>query len=349
MTPERLEELLAQIPGLRIVVIGDFFLDKYMVTDPALSERSLETGLEARQVVEVRCSPGAAGTVTNNLSALGVGRIEAVGVIGDDGEGYELLRGLRSNRVETDGLLPVSTRFTPTYTKPMVRTPEGEQELERLDIKNRAPLSPELETRVIDELTLLLKPIENRQSSIANVNAVIIADQVEERDCGVISDRIRAALAELAAENPGVVFFADSRVRIGEFRGVTVKPNRHEAAHAVHPHWTGSVTRKQAEEFGWELAARNGRAVFLTIGEEGILVCTPDSVAHVPAPRVEGPIDIVGAGDSATAGIVCALCAGANLTEAAFLGNLCASVTIRKLGTTGTASPEELRQAHARL
>jgi bifunctional ADP-heptose synthase (sugar kinase/adenylyltransferase) len=41
---------------------------------------------------------------------------------------------------------------------------------------------------------------------------------------------------------------------------------------------------------------------------------------------------------------VSALCTGATHAEAAFVGNLCASVTIRKLGTTGTASPDELRE-----
>jgi sugar/nucleoside kinase (ribokinase family) len=66
------------------------------------------------------------------------------------------------------------------------------------------------------------------------------------------------------------------------------------------------------------------------------------AVHKVPAFPVEGPIDIVGAGDATTAGIVCALASGATLVEAAYLGNLVASITIRKLGTTGTASPEEV-------
>lgn len=340
MTLERLNALLAHFPRLRIAVVGDFFLDRYLVTDPALSERSLETGLEARQVVEVRCSPGAAGTVTNNLAALGVGRIEAVGVIGDDGEGHELRRGLRATGVHTDCLLPVAGRFTPTYIKPMVRTPDGERELERLDIKNRAPLSPALEARLIAQLTERLQPG-------CPLHAVVIADQVEERNCGVITDRVRQALAELAEACPDVVFFADSRVRIGEFRNVTIKPNKHEAARALHPDWTGDVTLGQAEAFGRELAARHDRTVYVTVGEAGILVCKPDSVERAPAPPVGGPIDIVGAGDSATAGIVCALCAGADPIEAAFVGNLCAAVTIRKLGTTGTASPDELRARHS--
>jgi bifunctional ADP-heptose synthase (sugar kinase/adenylyltransferase) len=116
LSPARLEEILARIPSLRILVLGDFFLDKYLVTDPALSEVSVETGLEARQVVEIRTSPGAAGTVTNNLAALRVGEIRALGVIGADGEGYELVFGLEFSGVYCM-LVPVERWFTPRREK----------------------------------------------------------------------------------------------------------------------------------------------------------------------------------------------------------------------------------------
>lgn len=105
---------------------------------------------------------------------------------------------------------------------------------------------------------------------------------------------------------------------------------------------TETTPISQTAIHGMAMAARNGRPVFITLGADGILACTPSEFAHEPAVPVSGPIDIVGAGDSASAGIVCALIAGATNAEAAVLGNLCAGVTIRKLGTTGTASPEEV-------
>jgi len=67
----------------------------------------------------------------------------------------------------------------------------------------------------------------------------------------------------------------------------------------------------------------------------------PSLVAACP---VSGPIDIVGAGDAATSGIVAALLAGATDFEAAALGNLVASITIQQLGTTGTATPQQVRE-----
>src|SRR5438874_68948 len=94
LTEPRLEALLARNPALTVGVLGDLFLDRYLDLDAALTEPSLETGLDAYQVVRVRSLPGTAGTVINNLAALGVGRILPVAVIGDDGEGYELRQAL---------------------------------------------------------------------------------------------------------------------------------------------------------------------------------------------------------------------------------------------------------------
>jgi bifunctional ADP-heptose synthase (sugar kinase/adenylyltransferase) len=63
----------------------------------------------------------------------------------------------------------------------------------------------------------------------------------------------------------------------------------------------------------------------------------------MPAKPVQGEIDVVGAGDAVTANLTCAMAAGASVREALELANAAASVVIHQLGTTGTASVEELR------
>ena len=95
MNAERFAEITGRYPSLRIGVVGDFCLDRYLEIDPARAEVSIETGLPVHNVVRVRSQPGAAGTILNNLVALGVGTIHVVGFCGDDGEGYELGRALR--------------------------------------------------------------------------------------------------------------------------------------------------------------------------------------------------------------------------------------------------------------
>ena len=63
---------------------------------------------------------------------------------------------------------------------------------------------------------------------------------------------------------------------------------------------------------------------------------------RVPAVLVPAPVDPTGAGDSFSAGAVLSLAAGASPVEAALVGNLVASITVRQLSTTGTARPAEL-------
>ena len=94
LTDLLIDRILHRLPTLRIGVLGDLFLDRYLDIDAALTEPSIETGLDAYQVVRVRSYPGAAGTVINNLVALGVGKVYPIAVLGDDGEGYELRQAL---------------------------------------------------------------------------------------------------------------------------------------------------------------------------------------------------------------------------------------------------------------
>jgi len=333
MTSDRFLEILDGFSAVRLAVFGDFFLDKYLVIDPALSEPSLETGLDAFQVVNIRHSPGAAGTVTSNLAALQVGAIHAVGAIGDDGQGYELRQGLQRRGVDMAHLLVLDEVFTPTYTKPMVIQPDGsEQESNRLDLKNRRPLSEAVQERLLAELEAVLPEVQ----------AVIIADQVEEEQLGVVTPFVRERLAALAAAHEEVIFFADSRAHIAEFRNITIKPNAREAELALGV----ASDRERLGEVGQELARRNGRPVYITLGPDGMMACRADTATHVPGIPVAGPLDICGAGDSATAGIVSALCAGATVEEAALFGNLVASITVQQIGTTGTASPDEVLQRY---
>ena len=140
MDIHRLESLLACFPTLTLLVAGDYFLDQYLEIDAACAETSLETGLEAHQVVRIRSAPGAAGTVTSNLRALGV-QVIALGILGDDGNGYELKRALASTGVDIRPLVASQARCTPAYIKPL----RDGRELNRIDIKNRAPLPRNLE------------------------------------------------------------------------------------------------------------------------------------------------------------------------------------------------------------
>ena len=332
MPESRLRELVDGFRRARIAVLGDFFLDKYLETDPALAEVSIETGKTAHQVVEIRCSPGAAGTVCCNLAALGVGSLHAIGFTGDDGESFDLRKGLERLGCSTDHLHVAAERKTPTYLKPRdVSLPGLEGEHNRYDTKNRSKTPVEIEDAILSSLDAMLPRID----------ALIVLDQVEEADCGAVTSRVRQAIGRRAEAFKNVVFWADSRLRIREFCGVTIKPNQFEAIGRENPPPGEVVDIEELAKAVQSLAEENKVVVCATRGADGMIVSHPEPTL-VFGVRVDGPIDPTGAGDSATAGAVLALCAGATFPEAALVGNLVASVTVTRLATTGTASPEEL-------
>ena len=327
----RLVELLGRFPRLTIALVGDLFLDRYLEIDATLDEPSVETGLTAYQVTAVRNSPGALGTVMNNLAALGVGRLIPVTVIGDDGEAYDLLAQLRRLPIDTRGIVQDSARQTPTYTKPMRRDDAGAwRELNRLDLRTRSPISSQTEESLLARL----------DEAFGAADGLIVLDQIAVEGEGVITPRVREHLAALSRATPGKLMFIDSRRHIGRFTFGVLKPNRAECQRAAEE--TGLDKADVVAAARW-LARRTGRAVYLTRGEEGILLVEPDgSTTDLPAIPVSGPIDIVGAGDSTPAGIVAGLLSGATHAEAGMIGNLVASITIQQIGATGTATPQQV-------
>lgn len=337
MTPERLDQILSKFPALRIGILGDFCLDRYFDIDTTLEEISLETDRPCHQVVRVRCFPGGAGTVTNNLHALGVGHLFAIGPIGDDGEAFTLKQRLGAMGVDFGHLLSHPDYLTPSYNKPMKMIGGGYEEQDRLDIRSRGPLLPELESGLMASITQVFPRLDG----------LIVLDQFEERNEHAVTDRVRACVEELASNDPKKIVFADSRARIGEFRNMAIKPNEHEAAKALGLA-EASKDLSETKFGGMKLSEQCGRPAFVTLGEKGILLCDAREgvVVHVPGFKVPPPLDICGAGDSATAGIVSALCAGASPEEAATLGCLVASITVQQIGVTGTASPDQVRKRH---
>lgn len=332
MNQNRLRDILLQFSSKSIAIIGDFFLDKYLDFDPDLAEISIETGKTANQVVNIRRSPGAAGTVACNLSALGAGKTLPIGFTGDDGEGYDLRKGLNALGCDCSGLFVCDHRHTPTYLKPQnIRVKGLAGESERYDTKNRLTLPESIENTVIAHL----------DSIIDQIDAVIVMDQADEPNCGIISDRVRTHIIEIGATRPDLIFWTDSRHRAGLFSNVVLKCNAKEALVAL----SLPVEDQSSETLiktGKALSMKTNRPVFLTRGEDGMIVFDKDYYESVRSIRLEGPVDPTGAGDSATASAVLSLCSGASLAEAALIANLVASITVQKLGETGTASPSDL-------
>jgi rfaE bifunctional protein kinase chain/domain len=314
-------------------------LDRYLEIDPGRAETSIETGLPVYNVVNVRSQPGAAGTILNNLVALGIREIYPVGFAGEDGEGFELSRSLAAKAgVRLDYFLKTALRRTFTYTKPLI-VQEGKApvELNRLDFKNWTP-TPSTVREAIQRAVATLAP---------HVDAVIVLDQVDLPETGVITPEVLQALDQAARAFPKLLLIADSRRGLTDFPPLCFKMNR-----AEFKAMTAAAKDLEIEEIksaAVQMALKHRQHVFITLAQEGIVGASPDGAAeHVPALPVRGEIDIVGAGDAVTANLSAALSAGASLREALELAMLAASIVVHQLGTTGTASVSQLEVLHRR-
>lgn len=331
MKRPRFRQITGAYGRLKVVVAGDFCLDRYLHIDPGLEEVSLETHLPAHQVIEVRPQPGGAGTVLANAAALRPAALRAVGYCGWDGEGYELMRGLRELGADLSRFVRTRRRRTFTYTKPLVIRPGvSPEELSRLDIRDRTPTPRSLVGRIIAGL----------RAAAADADAVILLEQATDTLNGVLSPPVKRAVAELAGAGEGKVFIADSRCDAGGLAGVHVKVNRAELRRRFDD------AESDIETLAARWSAGTGKCVFVTLGADGLIGAEPSGVVHRAAGiPVGGPVDVVGAGDAVTAHLAMALAAGASPAEAMALANLAGSVVVRKIGTTGTATVAELTEA----
>ncbi|MGO8698332.1 MAG: PfkB family carbohydrate kinase [Limisphaerales bacterium] len=329
---KRFLRITGQYSRLRVAVVGDFCLDRYLEIDPRKREISLETHLSVLNVINVRAQAGAAGTVVNNLASLGVGEIFPVGFCGKDGEGFELRQALASLKgVHLDHFLVTPLRRTCSYCKPLVLEPnQPPRELERLDSKNWTPTPDPVVQALLQSLTALRGKVE----------VVIAMEHAAVPESGTITSRVRDALKEFL---PDTLVIADSRRGLHQFPPVIFKMNAAELGLlACLP---DMLNVEQIEKAARQLALKNGRPVIVTMAERGIAGAQPDgSIVRVPALPLRGPIDTVGAGDAVMANAAAALGAGATLSEAMELAAVASSIVIHQLGTTGTASTAQLRE-----
>ena len=307
----------------RFLVVGDICLDRWCRYDPELSEGSRETGIPRLAVVKTSVSPGAGGTVANNLASLGAGRVAVLGAIGQDGFGFELERALTARRIDYSLLVASTDIQTFTYSK-MINDQTDEEDRARVDFVNPRPLPSDVEDQLI----------ANFSSVYQEFDAIVVSDQSETREGGVVTAALREVLADVAERNPEKAVIVDSRTRIHHFRNAICKPNEQEADAACRALFG-------ARDYPRLRHALGDRPLVITRGEEGSLLVTIDGQKEIPAVHFGDTVDICGAGDSCAAGMAIALQAGAGIEAAVQLGGMVASITTTKRGT-GCATPDEV-------
>ena len=313
-------ELLAKMRDLRALIVGDICLDRWCRYSPAHSEPSRETGIPRTAVIYAETTAGAAGTIANNLAALGVGLVSVLGAIGDDGFGLELSRALAAGGISSDPIIQTPLIQTFTYTK-LINNDTGVEDLGRVDFINSEDLPAEVEIRLIE-----------RFEEIAGLfDLIIVSDQAETATGGVVTPKMRDAISRHAERN---LVWVDSRMRAEHFRHAVMKPNESEGE---------AASKRALGRVDFEALRRHVESPLLIVtrGGNGASIFDDAGERLIPGAKIANPVDICGAGDSFTAGAATALKITGSANEAVRFGNLVASITVMKPGT-GTASPQEV-------
>ncbi len=339
-----IEDMLARASKARVAVVGDFCLDAYWDLDDAEPEISIETGLPTRRVRKQRYSPGGAGNVAMNLAALGVAKVTAFGLVGDDPFGPCLKRLMRAAGIDCANLLCSADGWqTCVYSKPCTHGIEGN----RIDFGAFNSASEQVLAQIAASL----------EEAAATHDAIIVNRQLEH---GLINEFLEDAINRIAAEHHEVAVIVDARNGAWRFSNAVLKLNENEAIRIAQSGNVGNEAQAAADacdtaRLASLLHIRTGRAVFITRGEKGLVAAANGETIAIDGIRVPPPIDPVGAGDCMVSALAATLpCANESADSSAYFqsarfANLAASIILGKLNTTGTASPEELRAAATRL
>lgn len=323
-----LQDCLSRVQKAKVAVFGDFCLDAYWLIDSDQSEISIETGLPVHRIRQQRYSLGGAGNVVANLVALGVGQVRAISLVGDDLFGWQMRQLLADLKVDASGLVSNQSDWqTLVYAKPCIVG----RELNRMDYGSFGVPSD----ATIDLLARHLDAAA-RESDIVILNQQIPA--------GVSTAAMIARVNDLIKRHPKCRFIVDARQRAELYRGAMLKLNAHEAARLLgEPKPLDErIPASAARDLATRLVARVGQPVFLTRGENGIFAADRIGLYEVPGIQIIEQTDTVGAGDTTLAALAAVLGSGGDARTAATLANIAASITVRKLQTTGTATPEEI-------
>lgn len=311
--------LLRKIAGVRILVVGDVMLDHYIWGDA--TRISPEAPVPVVDIARDTWTAGGAANVALNIASLGA-RCAVAGFFGKDEAGTKLTDLLRRHDIEP---LPTpGEAATILKTRVMVQ----HQQLCRLD-REAPPDAYAFEAAAAEAML---------KKQIAACDAVILSDYAK----GILTDALVARVTKVAHAAGKLVALDPKPKRNLAFHGLDlITPNKRESLQLAGIDWAPH-TRFPAAEVCRRLHERYAtRHLVITLGEDGMLLSSEGRIIKTIPTAAREVYDVSGAGDTALAGLVLALAAGATLEAAAHFANAAAGVVVGKLGTA-TVTPKEL-------
>ncbi|MFA5645862.1 MAG: PfkB family carbohydrate kinase [Candidatus Ratteibacteria bacterium] len=317
--PDRLEKFLSRIQNLRILVVGDLILDRFLSGN--VRRISPEAPVPVVEVSNEDFCAGGAGNVCENIASLGAG-VSVVGIVGDDVKG-EMLCDLLSRA----GSEVVTLRRTSGITTEKTRVMGLSQQLLRIDTERLSPLSSS-EWKAIKKLL---------SEELDRFDGVIISDYGK----GMVGLPLIRFLSKECGRRK-ICLTVDPKIsHFSYYRNVDcLTPNRMEAILG----YGVSEPKSQEELFSLGRKIRKDLSLqnlVITQGKEGMSLFTDKGACHL-ASFAREVFDVTGAGDTVIAVITLGLVSGLSLLDSAIFANLAASVVVQKL-RTAVVTPEELR------
>ncbi len=322
----RAAEILAGFRKVRVLVIGDLMLDRYVFG--SVNRISPEAPVPVVHVTREESRPGGASNVALNIGALGA-KGAVAGAIGQDAAGVELTRALLAAGVCIDGVAEDSSVQTTVKT----RVVADRQQVVRVDRET----TPSWFAGCVEQVCARLPAL------IEAVDAVIIEDYGKGMICRRIVD---TALTAARTVGVPVGFDPKDNHELSLPWLTLATPNYREACLAAGvpelPLEGDPAQSATLQEAGKVLMERWGTAYLLiTLGAQGMYLLSRGGRGQVLPTVAREVFDVSGAGDTVIATALTAMAAGASFEEAAALANHAAGVVVAKLGTA-VCSPAEL-------
>jgi len=303
---EGLSAILERFKDLRVLVVGDLMLDRYIFGK--VERISPEAPVPVLEVEREEFRLGGAGNVASNLSSLGV-KTYLCGVVGQD-YGRHIVRGLLKEKGIYD--LTVEDQERPTTEK--TRVVAQSQQLLRMDSERKEKVGGRVLRELIDRLDL-------------DVDGIVVSDYAKGVVCRELMDRIRERK---------VFFSVDPRpVNSVLYLGANLMtPNEKEAR--------SMQEGDSLQSLGWTLKNRlRIRTLVITLGAKGMALF--DREFKVFPARARQVYDVSGAGDTVIAVLSACALAGVDWDTACEFANICAGIVVSKLGTA-EVSPQEIEE-----
>lgn len=323
---KKLKTIITNLKDARILVIGDLALDEMVYGD---TERiSREAPVLILQHTHTKYILGGASNAAHNVASINGGKVNVVGVIGEDYQGQDLKNAFESANIDTSSLVVAKDRKTITKTRISGACSQSiTQQIVRIDRQTNTPLSFDTENELIAEI----------EKNIPECDAVILSDY----HIGTLSERVVTSVFECAKKYSKKVI-VDAQRDLNKYKGAfSMTPNLPDTQKHV------GFYLKNKEDF---IKAANvlmnetgADSVLITCGSEGMAVVEKDSrYTHIPVFNKSKVFDVTGAGDTVTATYSLALAIGAEPVYAAIIGNIAAGIVVKQFGCAVTSIEEIL-------